>query len=117
MLKVNLLIGTFDKYFHRIEVFDLPLLKRSLIFIHEFCNTETKRLNRQVTKMEKRKLKQRLRNKVCLDSNVLSKESAKLLVTEEEIENDKDKSFLDERFRNSFGKYFGSHQVHFVEKS
>ena len=66
---------------------------------------------------KKESLNKALRNKVCLDSNVLSKESAKLLVTEEEIENDKDKSFLDERFRNSFGKYFGSRQVHFVEKS
>ena len=36
-----------------------------------------------------KKKKTALRNKVCLDSNVLSKESAKLLVTEEEIENDK----------------------------
>ena len=55
--------------------------------------------------------------KVCVDSNVLSKESAKLLVTEEEIENDKNKSSLHERFRNSFEKHFGSRQVHFIEKS
>ena len=66
---------------------------------------------------KKESLNKALRNKVCLDSNVLSKESAKLSVIEEEIENDKAKSFLDERFRNSFGKYFGSRQVHFVEKS
>ena len=50
---------------------------------------------------KKEKLNKALRNKVCLDSNVLSKESAQLLVTEEEIENDKNKSSLHERFRNS----------------
>ena len=66
---------------------------------------------------KKENLNKALRNKVCLDSNVLSKESAKLLVTEEEIENDKNKSSLHERFRNSFEKHFGSRQVHFSEKS
>ena len=66
---------------------------------------------------KKENLNKALRNKVCLDSNVLSKESAKLLVIEEEIENDKNKSSLHEHFRNSFEKYFGSRRVHFSEKS